>query len=211
MKVLSINIAERREVEWKGRIIATGFYKEPVEGEVLVTKEGLTGDSIVDKSVHNGIYKAVYAYFQDHYQYWKKETGREDLTPGIFGENLTLDGLDESDINGGDRLQVGGALLQAVGFRLPCYKLGMRMEDDEFPGVFMDSRRFGIYFKVIEEGNVKAGDTVSIVEKDSAGISMKQIISAAYDRDTTAELVSEALSIESLAPDLKERLSRRLR
>jgi len=210
MTVLSINIAERREVQWQGRTIATGFYKEPVDGEVLVTKEGLTGDSIVDKRVHGGILGAVYAYFQDHYDYWKKETGRKDLTPGIFGENLTLDGLDESSINGGDKLQIGGALLQAVNFRLPCYKLGMRMEDDQFPGVFMESRRFGVYFKVLEEGMVKAGDPVSIVEKDPAGISMKRIISAAFDKDITAELVSKALSVESLVPNLKERLSHRL-
>ena len=210
MTVVSLNIAERREVEWQGRTIATGFYKEPVDGEVFVTKEGLTGDSIVDKSVHGGILGAVYAYFQDHYDYWTKETGRDDLTPGIFGENLTLDGLDESGINGGDKLQVGGALLQAVNFRLPCYKLGMRMEDDQFPGVFMESRRFGVYFKVLEEGMVKRGDPVSIAEKDPAGISMKQIISAVFDKDTTAELVSKALSVESLAPNLKERLSHRL-
>lgn len=210
MTVLSLNIAKRREVQWRGRTIATGFFKEPVQGEVLVTKEGLTGDSIVDKRVHGGILAAVYAYFQDHYDYWKKETGRDDLTPGIFGENLTLDGLDESSINGGDKLQIGGALLQAVNFRMPCYKLGMRMEDDQFPGVFMDSRRFGVYFKVLEEGMVKAGDPVAIVEKDPADISMKQIISAAFDKDITAELVSKALSVESLAPDLKERLSHRL-
>ena len=84
------------------------------------------------------------------------------------------------------------------------------MEDDHFPSVFMDSRRFGVYFKVLEEGMVKAGDQVAIVEKDPAGISMKQIISATFDKDVTAELVSKALSVESLAPNLKERLSHRL-
>ena len=210
MKVLSLNIARRREVQWQGRTIATGFFKEPVSGEVLVTKEGLTGDSIVDKRVHGGIHKAVYAYFQAHYGFWRKETGREDLTPGIFGENLTLDSLDESSINGGDKLQIGGVLLQAVNFRLPCYKLGMRMEDDEFPGVFMESRRFGVYFKVLEEGMLKTGDQVSIVEKDPAGVTMKQIISAAFDNDITAELVSKALSVESLVPNLKDRLTHRL-
>ena len=210
MKVLSLNIAQRREVQWQGRTIATGFFKEPVSGEVLVTKEGLTGDSIVDKRVHGGILGAVYAYFQTHYDYWAKETGREDLTPGIFGENLTLDSLDESGINGGDKLQIGGVLLQAVNFRLPCYKLGMRMEDDEFPGVFMESRRFGVYFSVLEEGMVKTGDSVSIVEKDPAGVTMKEIISAAFDGDITADLVNKALSVESLAPDLKKRLTYRL-
>ena len=211
MKVLSLNIGQRREIEWKGRTIVTGFYKEPVNREVLVSKEGLNGDCIVDKKVHGGIHKAIYVYFQVHYEWWREQTRREDMKPGIFGENFTVDSLDESDICGGDKLRFGGALLQAVNFRLPCYKLGIRMEDDEFPGIFMDSRRFGVYFKVVEEGMVKAGDTVSIVEEDPSAVSMKRIISAVFDEDSTADSIREALTIASLAPDLRERLSRRLR
>ena len=177
LKIISVNIAKSRTIEFNGKTEQTGIYKEPSTLPVMINKMGLEGDTIIDKRFHGGENKAVYIYFQSHYDYWINETDRDDLTPGMFGENLTVDGTDESGICGGDRIRAGEALLEAVSLWLPCYKLSIKMGDKGIIKKFMQSERFGIYFKVIEEGLVKAGDHFSVEQKHPASLKFSEIIS----------------------------------
>ena len=210
MSILSVNIGKRKEVNWNGKSVQTGILKEPVDSPVMVSKEGLEGDNIINTKVHGGEHKAVYVYFRSHYDWWINQTKRDDLTPGKFGENLTVEGFDESNICGGDRVRAGEALLEAAYLRLPCYKLGIKMGDDRFPDRFMKSKRFGIYFKVIEEGLVKKGDSFEIEFSHPANLSFSEIISLYLSADPEIDSLKTALTIESLAPQLRESFSKKL-
>ncbi len=210
MSILSVNIGKKREVDWNGRSVVTGIFKEPVDGPVMIRKEGLEGDNIIDTKVHGGEHKAVYVYFRSNYDWWTDQTKRDDLTPGKFGENLTVDGFDETSICGGDRVRAGEALLEAANLRLPCYKFGIKMGDDRFPDRFMKSQRFGIYFKVIEEGLVKKGDPFEIEFRHPVNLSFSEIISLYLSADPEIDSLKTALTIESLAPGLRERFSKKL-
>ena len=210
VKILSVNIGKSRTIEYNGRMEETGIYKEPSTIPVMISKMGLVGDTIVDKNVHGGENKAVYIYFQSHYDYWINETERDDLTPGMFGENLTVAGTDESGICGGDRIRAGEALLEAVYLRLPCFKLGIKMDDTGIIKRFMRSERFGIYFKVIEEGLVKEGDSFSVEFRHPASVKFSEIISMFVHHDPDTDLLKRALTIESLDTGLRERLFKKL-
>lgn len=210
MKIISVNIAQSRTIEYNGKTEQTGIYKEPSTLPVLITKKGLEGDTIINKKVHGGENKAVYIYFQSHYDYWINETHRDDLTPGMFGENLTVAGTDESGICGGDRVRAGEALLEAVHLRLPCYKLGIKMGDSGLIKRFMRSERFGIYFKVIEEGYVKAGDTISTEYEHPARLKFSDLISMYVQEKPDPTLLKMALTIETLDAGLRDRLSKKL-
>ena len=210
MQIISVNIAKNRTIKYNGKMEQTGIYKEPSTLPVLITKEGLEGDTIINKKVHGGENKAVYIYFQSHYDYWINETHRDDLTPGMFGENLTLAGTDESGICGGDRIRAGEALLEAVYLRLPCYKLGIKMGDNGFIKRFMQSERFGIYFRVIEEGYVKAGDAVSTEFEHPARLKFSDLISMYIQEKPDPILLKTALTIETLDAGFRKRLSKKL-
>ena len=210
MKIISVNIGKSRTIEYKGKMEETGIYKEPSAVPVMITKKGLEGDTIVNKKVHGGENKAVYIYFQSHYDYWINETERDDLTPGMFGENLTVAGTDESGICGGDRIRAGEALLEAVYLRLPCFKLGIKMGDRKFIKRFMRSERFGIYFRVIEEGLVKKGDSISVEYKHPAMVKFSDLISMYVHDEPAPELLKTALTIETLDAGLRDRLLKKL-
>ncbi|WP_407883845.1 MOSC domain-containing protein, partial [Scytonema sp. NUACC26] len=126
MQLISVNIGLPREVTWKGKTIRTGIFKEPVHARVMVRELNLDGDRQADLTVHGGVDKAVYVYPFEHYDYWRSELPDTELTPGIFGENFTVTGFKEEDLNIGDRFQIGSVELMVTQPRLPCYKLGIR-------------------------------------------------------------------------------------
>jgi len=210
MKVISVNIGSREEVRWDGANIITGILKKPTERPVLVTEDGLQDDNIIDTRVHGGEFQAVYAYFQSDYDWWSNEMKNIDFIPGLFGENLTVQGIDESVICLRDRLRVGEILLEAAHFRLPCGTFATHMRNHSFPKKFFKSKRFGIYFKVIEEGFVKSGDSVSIEIAHPEKLSFADIISAYVDRPHNEDLIRTVLSIDGVAPRLRERLYSKL-
>jgi len=210
MKIISVNIAKSKTIEFNGKTEQTGIYKEPSILPVMITKKGLERDAIIDKRVHGGENKAVYMYFQSHYDYWISETHRDDLKPGMFGENLTVSGIDESSICGGDKLRAGEALLEAVHFRLPCYKLGIKMGDSKFIKRFYSSERFGIYFKVIEEGYVKAGDAISTEYEHPARLKFSDLISMYVQETPDPALLNTALTIEALDGGLRSLFSKKI-
>src|SRR5262245_58207652 len=143
MRVVSVNVGLPRDVIWKGRTVTTSIFKEPVEGRVALRNLNFDGDRQADLSVHGGPMKAVYAYPVEHYDYWRGELPDMTLPFGMFGENLTIDGLVENAVNIGDRFRIGSAELMATGPRLPCYKLGIKFGRDDMVKRFAASGRTG--------------------------------------------------------------------
>ena len=165
MRVASVNTSPGTIIEWRGRRVLTGIFKRPVIDRVDVRREGLVGDRQGDLTVHGGELKAVYSYSTANYEWWNLQLGHV-LPYGMFGEKLTIDGLDEETVAIGDRFTIGSTTLEAVQPRLPCYKLGIRFGDQAMVKRFMQSGRFGTYFRVVTEGNVGVGDEVRLVSHD---------------------------------------------
>jgi MOSC domain-containing protein YiiM len=163
-QVLFVNVGGVRTVDVGDRTIETAIWKSPVKGRVPVRGVNVSGDDQADRSVHGGEHKAVYAYAWEDTLWWQEQLGR-DLEPGNFGENLTLSGVDVSAAVVGERWRVGSALLEVSEPRFPCFKLGLRMGDPRFVKRFAAARRTGTYLRIVEEGDVGAGDPIEIIER----------------------------------------------
>jgi MOSC domain-containing protein YiiM len=166
MRILSICVGQPRVVEWQGRAVETSIFKSPVEGPVAVRRLNLDGDRQSDLTVHGGAAKAVYAYPSEHYAYWRAELPDAELPFGAFGENFTTEGLLEGELRVGDRLRVGSAQFAVTQPRMPCYKLAVRFGRQDMVRRFHKSGRSGFYLAVVREGEVTAGDEVTLVRGD---------------------------------------------
>jgi MOSC domain-containing protein YiiM len=166
--VLSVNVGLPRSVPSRGRTVRTGIFKEPVLFRVQVGRLNLDGDRQADLRVHGGPDKAVYAYDLSGYAYWRQALSRE-LPFGQFGENLTVEGMPETEVRIGDAYRIGTALLQVSQPRSPCFKLAMKMEMPAFPPLFLAEGRTGFYFRVLEEGEIGAGDAITRESRDPGG------------------------------------------
>ena len=166
MKIISVNAGGPRDVAWRGRIVRTSIWKNPVDGRVRVRALNIDGDEQSDLSVHGGEDKAVYVYPSEHYAFWG------DFPWGAFGENFTTEGLLEHDVRIGDRLRAGSAEFVVTQPRFPCYKLGIRFGSEKMIVRFLRSGRSGFYLAVLREGDVAAGDEIALVrgERDSPSI-----------------------------------------
>ncbi len=198
IQIISVNVGLPREVEWKGQIVRTGIFKEPVAGRVAIYTLNLAGDQQADLTVHGGTEKAVYAYPAEHYTYWQQELPDMDLPWGMFGENLTTQGLQENTVNIGDRFQVGTAVLQATQPRLPCYKLSLKFNREDIVKRFLHSKRYGIYFAVVQEGSVAAGDTIKRIYHDPNSISVPDIVRLYVEDKQNLALMQRALALAAL-------------
>lgn len=187
--IVSVNVAEPREIEWLGRRATTSIWKEPVTGSVRVGRLNLSGDLQADPRFHGGADKAVYAYAREDYGWWADELGRP-LGDGTFGENLTLEAVDVTAAVVGERWEVGSALLEVTGPRTPCWKLGARMESVEFPVYFAAAGRPGAYLRVLAEGELEAGDEVRVVRRPSHELTVGAVAEIYHgDRAKCAELL----------------------
>ena len=199
MKVLSINVGLPRKVLFNGQIVTTAIFKDPVKGPITLRKLNLDGDKQADLAVHGGVDKAVYSYPAEHYDYWRKQFPSMDLVWGMFGENFTTEGLMEDSVNIGDQFQIGSAKLVATQPRMPCYKLGVRFGRMEVIRQFMASGRPGIYFRVLEEGEVEAGDKIRTIRKDKNNVTVKDIVCLYITRDhIDIETMRRATKIRAL-------------
>ena len=162
--VLSVNVAQIREIPHQGRMVPTGIWKLPVEGRVAVRGVNVDGDEQADRAVHGGPHKAVYAYTREDIDWWQDELGRE-LPNGVFGENLTVRGLDLGAALIGERWRVGSAVLEVSEPRFPCWKLGVRFDDPKMLKRFAAARRPGTYLRIAEEGELQAGDSVEVISR----------------------------------------------
>jgi len=198
MQVISVNVGQPREVVWKGRKVMTGIFKEPVAGRIAVRRLNLEGDRQADLTVHGGPDKAIYAYPAEYYDYWKEQSPQMELPWGMFGENLTISGLSEETVYIGDRFQVGSAQLVVKQPRLPCYKLGLKFGRDDILKRFLQSGLTGFYFAVLEEGEVAAGDLISLLQRDEGQVKVADITRLYHQDKHNLDLLRRALAVESL-------------
>lgn len=198
MKIISVNVGLPREVIWNGRKVTTGIFKDPVEGNVMVRKLNLDGDRQADLSVHGGVDKAVYAYPAEHYDYWQHELPGMGLPWGMFGENLTTMGLLEEDVNIGDRFRIGSSVLMATQPRMPCYKLAVKFERNDIVRKFLKSGRPGLYFSVVEEGIVSAGDKIELISRNENDVTISDIASLYVTEKDNLDLLRRAVESEAL-------------
>jgi MOSC domain-containing protein YiiM len=210
MKLLSVNAGLPREVEWNGKIIRTSIFKAPVSGRVRVARLNLKGDQQSDLSVHGGIDKAVYAYPSEHCPFWREELPGADLPWGAFGENFTTEGLLEERIHIGDRLRIGSAEFVVTQPRMPCFKLGIRFGRPDIVKRFLHSGRSGFYFAVLREGEVTAGDSIELLERDEHGITVTDVVNL-YRRDATnQDLLRRVSELPSLPKSWRDYFRKRL-
>lgn len=187
MRIVSVNLGTAGPIVHGRRKFVTGIDKRPAAGAVRVTELGLAADAVVDTAHHGGVDQAIYAYGAEDYTWWSRELGHA-LRPGMFGDNLTIAEF-PPDLNAGDRLLVGDAILEATAPRIPCSTLAAQMQDSNFGLRFRDAERPGVYFRVLNEGEIAEGDPVTLVENPGPSVSMLELFRAWYDHHPPAELL----------------------
>ena len=210
MKLLSVNVSPPTEVVQNGKTVKTGIFKEPVEGRVMLRTLNLDGDGQADLLGHGGIFKAVYAYSVENYEFWERELDRTDLTFGQFGENFTVEGMLEDEVHVGDVFRVGGALVEVTQPRVPCYKLGLKMGLRGFEKTFLASCRVGFYLRVLEEGEVGAGDVLDRVRTDLERVTVRKMCHLLYFEPENLEGARKALRVRALSPGWRQSFEERL-
>ncbi len=178
MKIISTNIGEKREIDWNGKTITTGIFKYPIKEAVFLGTENVLNDEISDRKHHGGIDQAVYGYSLKHYDYFKKLHPHLDWQLGMFGENLTVDDLDETKIHQGDTFKVGDTILEATVQRNPCYKLGIRFNDMKIIKQFWNTNMCGVYFKVLQTGFVKENDVFEQLKSCPENLTIAEVYEA---------------------------------
>lgn len=207
MKIVSIQVGLPKEVEYRGRVVTTGIFKEPVAGPVRVNTLNMVGDKQADLTVHGGVDKAVYAFGLDAYPWWREAWPQIQFSYGAFGENLTMDRLPEEELYIGDTFEVGTVVLQIAQPRFPCYKLGVKFNDPGAIKAFMKCGRPGVYFRVMKEGSIEAGDKLRLLSREEPALSVRDLfLFITGSLDFSAEQARSYLELASL-PDLyRERL-----
>src|SRR5216683_6479889 len=159
-RLLSVNVGLPREITWRGKTVYTSVWKEPVQGRRLVRRLNIDGDAQGDLAGHGGEHRAVFVYQMDSYHYWERELKRRDFRFGQFGENFTVEGPADSEVCIGDRYRIGSALFEVTQPRVTCYRVGIRMDEPRMAALLVEHHRPGFYFRVLETGEVAAGDEI---------------------------------------------------
>lgn len=212
MKIVSLNVGRPRLVMRNDEPVSTGIFKEPVTGRVMLRTLNLDGDRQADLSVHGGPEKAVYVYPSEHYPFWKRELPEMDLPWGMFGENFTSEGLNETETHIGDKFRIGSAEVMVTQPRMPCYKLGIRFGRTDMIKRFLVSERSGFYLSVLKEGEVGVADEIELLEKNVSGVSVVDITRLYSSEKHNADLMQRAIATEALPESwrsyFRERLDR---
>ena len=204
MKVISLNVGQPQEIFHEGKIIRTGIFKRPVEGRVRVRALNVEGDEQADLTVHGGPSKAVYVYPAEHYEFWRRELPGVSFSWGMFGENLTTEGLLEKEINVGDRFCIGSVELRVTEPRLPCYKLNLKFSRDDMVKRFLKSRRTGFYCAVAREGDIGVGDEIECLGRNEGKMTVADITRVyAFDK-ADAHTLRRAVALEALPENWRD-------
>jgi ferredoxin-NADP reductase/MOSC domain-containing protein YiiM/ferredoxin len=198
--LLSVNVGLPRDVSWHGKTVFTGVFKSPVTGPRRVRKLNIDGDGQGDLAGHGGEQRAVFVYQVDSYRYWERELGRGDLVHGQFGENLTVEGLGDDEVCIGDRYQIGTAVFEVTQPRVTCYRVGISMNDPRIPALLVSHRRPGFYLRVLEEGDVQAGDEISKLASGPEQMTVAEIDALLYLPGHPRQQLQRALRIPALSP-----------
>lgn len=210
MQLISVNTATPTLVEINGIQVNTGIYKKPQSGKIWLSKSNLAGDGQADLTVHGGEFQAVYSYPVEHYAYWQKVLDKSTLPYGTFGENFTVSDLLEDDVYVGDVFSVGSAVIQATMPRIPCFKFGHKIGKPDILPMFLHSGRSGFYHKVIEEGEVGAGDAIHRLDRPAHSISIRMALGLQKLEEGDEHTLEQALRIEVLPPLLRQTYQQRL-
>jgi ferredoxin-NADP reductase/MOSC domain-containing protein YiiM/ferredoxin len=199
-RLLSVNVGLPRDIEWNGRTVHTGVWKDPVRGRCRVGRLNLGGDGQGDLAGHGGEQRAVFVYQIESYRYWQQVLNRADFVYGQFGENFTVEGLADDAVCIGDRYRVGTALFEVTQPRVTCYRVGIRMNEPRMPALLTSSGRPGFYFRVLEEGDVGAGDEIVQVGEAEVRMAVAEINALLYSPNHPRDQLERALRIEPLSP-----------
>ncbi len=198
-KILSVNVGKPKHFDYKGREAKGAIWKSPVTGRIIARGINLDGDDQADREAHGGFDKAVYAYAREDAEWWEQQIGRS-IAHGEFGENLTTEGIEVNDALIGERWQIGSVLLEVSEPRIPCWRLGVRMQDKSFPKKFTQALRPGPYFRIIQEGELGADDTISIVEKPKHDLTLRDVFRIYTKDHNEAERI---LGVEQMSAEWK--------
>jgi ferredoxin-NADP reductase/MOSC domain-containing protein YiiM len=199
-RLLSVNVGMPKDVPWQGKTVFTGVFKSSVSGPRQVRKLNVDGDGQGDLGGHGGEQRAVFVYQIDSYRYWENELGRSDFVHGQFGENFTVDGLSDDEVCIGDRYRIGGALFEVTQPRVTCYRVGIRLNDPRIPALLVSHRRPGFYFRVLEEGEVQAGDEIVKVASGQEQMTVAEVDALLYLPGHPRQGLLRALRIAALSP-----------
>ena len=199
-RLLSVNVGIPRDIEWKGRTVHTAVWKDPVRGRCRVRRLNLDGDGQGDLAGHGGEQRAVFVYQIESYRYWQEQLKRTDFVYGQFGENFTIDGLPDDAVCVGDRYQIGSALFEVTQPRVTCYRVGIRMNEPRMPALLTSSGRPGFYFRVLQEGEVGAGDEIVKMGEAKERMTVADINALLYSPNHPGDQLERALRIDALSP-----------
>jgi ferredoxin-NADP reductase/MOSC domain-containing protein YiiM/ferredoxin len=198
--LVSVNVGLPKDVSWQGRTVFTGVFKDPVPGPRRVGRLNVDGDGQGDLAGHGGEQRAVFVYQIDSYRYWERELGRSDFVPGQFGENFTVKGLGDDEVCIGDRYQIGSGIFEVTQPRVTCYRVGIRMNDPRIPALLVSHHRPGFYFRVLQEGEVQAGDKIIKLSSGPEQMTIADVDALLYLPGHTRQGLLRALRIPALSP-----------
>ncbi len=210
MKIISTNIAKSAIIEWRGQKVETGIYKYAVESPIFLGSEDVANDHVIDRRYHGGSDKACYLYSADHYPFWQTKYPNQDWKWGMFGENLTISGLNESEIRIGDRFRIGDAVVQVTQPRQPCFKLGVRFGDQSVVSDFWTLPYPGVYVRVLLQGEVKTGDEMVLLESDLQSLSVSQVFSIFHHHQGDVDLIQKAIKEPFIAESCRRDIEKLL-
>ncbi|MBA3822551.1 MAG: MOSC domain-containing protein [Ktedonobacterales bacterium] len=202
--LVSVNVGLPRDVAWQGKTVHTGIWKEPVTGRRLVRRLNVDGDGQGDLGGHGGEQRAVFVYQLASYRYWAQQLNRQDLVPGHFGENFTVDGLADDEVCSGDRFRIGTALFEVTQPRVTCYRVGLRLDEPRMPALLVAHHRPGFYLRVLEEGEVGAGDAIIQVAQGPGQMTVAAIDALLYLNGRSQAALERALTIPALSPGWRD-------
>ena len=207
MKIISTNIAKPTTIIWNKKKELTGIYKTPTSQPIYLGKDDVKHDSVIDRKYHGGKYKACYLFSEVHYQYWKYLYPDLNWDWGMFGENLTVSEMDETEVFVGDIYKIGNALIQVSQSREPCYKLGYKFGTQAVLKQFIEHGFSGTYVQILEEGTVKVGDSLILIERPKNTLSVAQLFHLLFDKNKDQNLLQLAIKNEALPLYKREELS----
>src|SRR5262250_3168763 len=202
-RLLSVNVGLPRDLAWRGRTVRTAIWKDPIQGRRMVRRLNIDGDGQADLAGHGGEQRAVFVYQIESYRYWEERLGRSDLTYGQFGENFTIDGMSDDEVCIGDRYRIGQALFEVTQPRVTCYRVGIRMNEPQMAALLTSSGKPGFYFRVLQEGEVEAGDEIVKVADGPERMTVAEIDALLYLTGHSREQLERALRIPALSPGWK--------
>ena len=208
VKVIATNIGKPTSIEWNGKQEFTGIFKYPVEHPLYLESETVTHDTIANRKVHGGIYKACYLFSADQYPFWRAKYPELNWNWGMFGENLTVEGLDESHMRIGNLYKLGEAVVQITQPREPCYKLGIRFDNQQILKQFIDHAYPGTYVRVVKEGAVTTGNVLELIEESANPLTVKQFYELLFAKEKDLQHLQWALENNALPERKREKLKR---